>query len=202
MIRTLKKNVASFLAGTILFCGMGTSVHAAPNDLPEWTKQDYYEEYTKIVRDAVNKTGRDISLLPMNEFTEEDWLPPEEFRSLVTGLSNWAKNCEEVESSAKASATKSTTITVDGCDYSLSITGNFNTSFNSYTGRQNFSGINSFTSTMEGGAWEQTGYEYISLDAGRTYLVYISGEYTVAGVVFKNDLARVEFYCGADGDVR
>lgn len=192
---------ASVLAATILFCSMGVAVNAASNNLSETTKQEYYEKYTEIVADVASKTERDISLLPMNEFTEEDWLPPEEFRTLITGLANWTKNCYEVESSAKASATKSTTITVDGCDYSLSITGDFNTAFNSSTGRQYFSGLNSFTSSMQGGTWEQTGYEFISLDAGRTYLAYISGEYTVAGAVFKNDLARVEFYCGANGDV-
>lgn len=202
MICTLKKNIASFLAGTILFCSMGVAVHAAPNNLSESTKQDYYEKYTEIVADVADKTDRDISLLPMNEFTDEDWLPPEEFRSLITGLANWTKYCDEAESSAKASATKSSTITVDGCDYSLSITGDFNTAFNSSTGRQHFSGLNSFTSSMQGGTWEQTGYEYLSKDAGRTYAAYISGEYTVAGAVFENVLAYVEFYCDADGDVR
>lgn len=202
MIRTLKKNVASFLAGTILFCSMGTAVHAAPDNLSEATKQDYYEKYTQIVADVAEKTDRDISLLPMNEFTEEDWLPPEEFRSLITGLANWTKDCEEVEISAKASATKSSAITVDGCDYALAITGDFNTAFDSSTGRQYFSGLNSFTSSMQGGTWEQTGYEYLSLDAGRTYAAYISGEYTVAGAVFENVLAYVEFYCDANGYIR
>lgn len=202
MIRTLKKNIASFLAGTILFCSMGVSVNAAPSNLSETTKQDYYKKYTEIVADVANKTDRDISLLPMNEFKEEDWLPPEEFRSLITALANWVKDCEEVESSAKASATKSSKITIDGCDYALSITGDFNTAFNSYTGRHYFSGLNSFTSSMQGGTWEQTGYEYLSKDAGRTYAAYISGEYSVAGAVFENVLAYVEFYCGANGDVR
>lgn len=202
MIRTLKKNMASVLAVTILFCSMGVAVNAAPNNFSETAKQDYYEKYTEIVADVASKTERDISLLPMDEFTEEDWLPPEEFRSLITALANWVKDCNELDSSSKASATKSSKITIDGRDYSLSITGDFNTAFRSYTERYHFSGLNSFTSSMQGGTWEQTGYEYLRIDAGRTYAAYISGEYTVAGAVFENVLAYVEFYCGANGDVR
>ena len=51
------------------------------------------------------------------------------------------------------------------------------------------------------GTWTQTGYESQSLDSARTYAITVSGKLTVAGAVFSNKTAYVEFYCGATGIV-
>lgn len=59
------------------------------------------------------------------------------------------------------------------------------------------------TSKLSGhtGTWTRTGYEAEGADAARTYVVTVSGKLTIAGAVFNNKLAKVEFYCSATGVV-
>lgn len=199
MIGKAKRAITSFLVGAMLLGCMGVSAKASPQELSETTKEEYYAEYTEIAAEIADKTDRDISVLPMYQFTEEDWVTPEEFRSLLTAFADWRIVCTEAQSRSKASATKLSALTLDDREYTVAITGDFDTTNSS--NRLYFSGIRSITSGMQGAIWEQTGYECRCIDASRTYAVYVSGQFTVAGAVFENVLAYTEFYCSAAGDV-
>lgn len=202
MIVPLKKLTVSLLSGMMLVICMDVPAYAAPQGLDEVTKQEYYAKYTEIAAEVASETERDISVLPREEWKEENWLPPEEFRSLITAMATWRIDCTEVKVSCASCATKSSTMAVNGRNYTVSIQGDFKTPLNDTTNRVNFGKINSIASAMTGGTWKQTGYEFLIGDAGRTCMVYVSGELTVSGVAFKNVLAYTEFYCGAAGDVR
>ena len=185
---------------------LSVSAFAAEPGLDPETKQEYYAEYVKIAEEVGKETKLDISVLPINEFTEEDWRTPEEFRTIITAIANWRIECQSaggIQPYSSTSATKSATITANGLHYTISITGNFRTNLNTSTNRQHFSGINSLTSKLSGstGSWKQTGYEANPLDAARTYGITVSGELTVVGAKFSNMLAYVEFYCSSTGAV-
>lgn len=201
-----KQLLSSFLAGIMLFCSVGVTAYAAPVDIDEATKQKYYAEYVEIADEVAKETELDISVLPMNEFTDEDWLTPEEFRSLITTIANWRIVFTEqsgIQPFSSASATKTATVSASGQNYTIAVNGSFETTLNTSTGRQHFAGINSITSSMQSGygTWTQTGYESQSLDSARTYAITVSGKLTVAGAVFSNKTAYVEFYCSATGVV-
>lgn len=201
------KKLLSVIMACVMMAGcLSVSAFAAELGLDNETKQEYYAEYIKIAEEVAKETELDISVLPMSEFTEEDWRTPEEFRTIITAFANWKIDCVDVggiQIYSSASATKSATITADGRNYTISITGDFETALNTSTGRQHFNGINSITSKISGstGSWKQTGYESKSLDAARTYGITVSGELTVAGAKFRNKLAYVEFYCSSTGVV-
>lgn len=185
---------------------LGMSVSAAKTPLDDATKEAYYAQYVEIAAEVAKEADRDISVLPMEEFTEEDWRTPEEFRSFITEVAYWNLTCtvrDPVQAVSAAGATKTVTITAEGHSCSLAITGSFETAYNEYTKRQQFSGINSITSKLLGstGTWTQTGYEAASLDAARTYAITVSGKLTIGGAVFPNKLAYAEFYCSAEGGV-
>jgi hypothetical protein len=205
MKKILKAALAYLMAISCLsVCGFASA--AAPLD--EATKQAYYAEYLEIAQEVALETELDISVLPFDEFQDEDWRTPEEFRNFITEVANWnlagTYTSEPAMTRSTASATKTTTVTADGHNYTLAITGNFETGLNTSTGRQHFSSINSITSKLAGytGTWKQTGYEAQPLDAARTFAITVSGELTIAGTVFANKLAYVEFYCSSTGVVK
>ena len=203
----MKKKIASiFLTSVVMMVSLGTCVlAAAPEKIDEKTKEAYYAEYMGIVKEVSEETGSDITLLPMREFAEDDWKTPEEFRDFITEIANWTIVCNETSAiQARAlTRTKTDTITADGKNFTISITGTFETMYNSAMDRQIFKSCNSVTSSLSSGtgSWRQTGYESDGMDAARTYKITVSGTLTVAGAVFNNKLATAFFYCTATGNV-
>lgn len=201
------KRLVTVIMSCIMVVGcFGMVASAEELGLDDATKQAYYEEYIQIAKEVGKEAEVDISVLPMSEFTEEDWRTPEEFRSIITTIANWNIVCTAengIQPYSTASATKTATVTAEGKNYTLSITGSFETALNTSTGRQHFSKINSITSKISGytGTWTQTGYEATAIDAARTYAVTVSGELSIAGAEFPNKLVYVEFYCSATGVV-
>lgn len=200
----MKRLLITIMACVMVVGCFGISASAVKVELDDTTKQAYYAEYIEIAKEVGKETDLDISVLPMSEFTEEDWRTPEEFRTIITAIANWRIDCTEgcgVQPYSTASAAKSATITADGHNYTVSITGSFETVLNTSTRRQHFKKINSITSELSGhtGTWKQIGYESQSLDAARTYGITVSGELTIAGAKFTNKLAYAEFYCSSTG---
>ena len=63
-------------------------VSPIPLNLTQEQKEDYHKQYFKIVEDLkAEYQFSDMVLVPLDEFLEEDWVEPEEFRNkLVTIL--------------------------------------------------------------------------------------------------------------------
>lgn len=100
------------------------------------------------------------------------------------------------------SKTKSASFKAGQTTQTLSITGTFETQYSDVHKRQMFAGIKSINSKVTSGigSWKQTGYEYQLIDGGRTYVIYVSGTYTIGGQSYSVTVS-VEFYCNADGSV-
>ena len=201
-----KKFVATIMTCVMLMLCFGLAVpaFAANPGLDAATKKAYYEQYVEIAKEVSKETELSISVLPMEEFAEEDWRTPDDFRKIITEIANWNLVCNEksdVQTYSRASATKSTTVSADSKTFTLSITGSFETQLHPVGQRQVFSRVNSITSSISGriGTWKQIGYESTVIDRGRTMAVTVSGQLTVAGVQFNNKLASVEFYCNENG---
>lgn len=208
--------VKRFLSLVLMFVmvfSLCISANAAGNgdtsdSLNEETKRAYYAEYVKIAKEVSQELDRDISVLPMDEFNDEDWRTPEDFRSFITEVALWRIVCKELEPndglSAQAVGTASTTkvanLTADGIPYELLVTGTFETGYNYTYNYAYITGVVSISSALKrgyGGTWTQTGYEFKRLDGFRTAAITVSGSLKVGGARFDNKLAYVEFYCGA-----
>lgn len=203
-----KKFTGIFMAAVMLVSCLSVFAFAAdePATLDQATKEAYYTQYVEIAAEVAKEMELDISVLPMEEFGEEDWRTPEEFRAFITEVAHWNLNCtdyEPIQTRSNVSATKSATVTADGKSFTLSITGNFDSGYLTASGRWHFLGVDSISSklSIDTCKWTQTGYDFASLDDSRTYVVYVSGTLTVGGAVFANRLARAIFYCNAEGEV-
>jgi hypothetical protein len=100
------------------------------------------------------------------------------------------------------SKTQSAVFEAGQTTHTLTITGTFETRYSNVHRTSIFSGIKSITSRVASGvgSWKQTGYEYELIDGGRTYVIYVSGTYTISGQSYPVTVS-IEFYCNADGSV-
>ena len=184
-----------------MMIGFGNSAFAVSHEnlLNDDTKRVYYAQYVKIVKEVSQQSGIDIIVNPVQEFAEEDWKTPEDFRDLITEIAEWDIRCD----ASNVSKTKTAKVDADGKSFEIAVTGTFTTQYNSTTQRQHFQSVDTITSKISSGSasWTQTGYEGQSLDAARTVAIYVSGTLKVAQATFRNKLAYVEFYCSDKGKV-
>lgn len=149
-----------------------------------------------------------LSLLPIDEFNDEDWRTPENFRSFITEVALWRIVCKgrKVDNGTSTHAvgttftTKVANLTADDTPYELLVTGIFETGYNfiyHFAFIANAGSISSELKNGHGGTWTQTGYKYKCFGGFRTAAITVSGILKVGGARFDNKLAYVEFYCGA-----
>lgn len=178
-------------------------------------KESYYEEYTKIVEQAMDlKSGIGISVPPMQEFKESDWVDPMEYKGNVdemveSHLATEAKLIAKRESeiySAKTDrygkTTKNAFIYVPDVLKELEITAHFDTQYSSSEKRQLFEGMTSISSDIKSstGEWNQTSYEAKIVDGGQRYVIEIEGTFTLNGLSFEKAFA-IEFTCDEFGQI-
>lgn len=200
------RRITALVTTVVLCLGLSLPAYAVTPDLDEATKAIYYAEYLKIAQEVNQEMDACISVNPMDELSDEDWMEPEEFRAFIEAVAGWTIICTEPGPNPRStsSATKSSSISIEGSTYTISITGSFTTQYNQYQDRQFFASCSSITSSYSGGgngSWTQTGYEAIQIDGGRTYYVDVSGTFKLAAVTFKNKIARAEFYCSSVGKI-
>lgn len=202
-MKTYLNRVLSIVVVAAMCLSLSISVCASPSELNEDLKSQYYAEYLKIAAEVSKEADQDISVIPIDQFKDEDWLSPEEFRNMLEAIAGWKIVCNETGPETRSvSKTKTASITADNRTYKISVSGSFITKYVEEYHAQRFKGIESLTSKASGdGTWTQTGYEHNLVELGRTYQITVSGTFKVAGAVFRNKLVYVEFYCDAQGGV-
>ena len=81
MFKIAKKLTVIMLSASIIFSCSGIIAHA---EGIKDKKQEYYQEYKRIIREANEKIGsKDFDLLPIDEINEDDMLTPKEFQKAV-----------------------------------------------------------------------------------------------------------------------
>lgn len=199
--------VSSLLVLTLAFAVSG-GASANTSELTQKQKEAYHKQYVEIVKEVNAKyPNANLEVVPLNVFSEEDWVEPEIFRELAIARANATVTHTEsvpVEEPSfgvqSVSATKSVTINANGAAVTIYITGSFETEYDPYSDRQLFAGINSITSRSSKGTWKQTGYEPWLIDGGRTYEITVGGKLTLNGITSAHNVT-VEFYCNANGRV-
>lgn len=225
-----KKWMSVFLSCIMVIgsLGMYTTAWGAEKPLDDATKAAYYAEYQKIVAEVAAETESDISLLPIEEFAEEDWKEPEEYRKFITAIANWnldfdaegisateyegemAQEVIDIHNVANQNPADFTPLVVEKQvnvkeqvhSSPISVTGSFLTQYNDFTGRQEFSGLQEISSRAVDfrEKWTQTGYEYQFIDCGRTCVVTLFGDLEFGGAIFPKT-QKVEFYCSSTGGI-
>ena len=93
--------------------------NATANGLDDETKADYYAEYIKIAQEVNQTLGSQISVNPIEEISDDDWMTPEEFREFIIAIETWNVVCDESRPNERStsSKTKTDTISVSGKTY-------------------------------------------------------------------------------------
>lgn len=175
--------------------------------LTQEQKKAYYKQYVKIIEEVVAEhEGTNMWVAPFDEFTEEDWVEPEEFRQKAIARANLRFENFQLSNSSGPVAlgavtkTKETQIHAEGVTVGLYVTGSFKTEYNHTAKRQFFKTINSVTSRTSKGTWKQTGYTPRLIDGGRTFEISIGGELKLDGI-YSTHRASLEFRCSPQGGV-
>ncbi|MCI1696035.1 hypothetical protein [Aneurinibacillus aneurinilyticus] len=175
--------------------------------LTQEQKKAYYKQYVKIIEEVVAEhEGTNMWVAPFDEFTEEDWVEPEEFRQKAIARANLRFENFQLSNSSGPVAlgavtkTKETQIHAEGVTVGLYVTGSFKTEYNHTAKRQFFKTINSVTSRTSKGTWKQTGYTPRLIDGGRTFEISIGGELKLDGI-YSTHRASLEFHCDAYGGI-
>ena len=59
-------------------------VSVTPLELTQEQKEDYYKQYVEIVEEVMREyPDTTMEVVPFDEFKEEDWVEPEEFRQIA-----------------------------------------------------------------------------------------------------------------------
>lgn len=202
------KKAIGFIAvfAAILVIGTGGKASAASLELTQQQKEDYYKQYVELAAEVdATYPGANITVNSMDEFKEEDWKSPEEFKQYLITRATLTITFNDNDNGGiapRSVATKTKKASLNGVARDISVTGSFNTQLNSSSGAQQFAGIRSITSKLASGSgtWSQTGYDYSLIDGGRTYSMDIGGKLNLAGVTTSHR-AHVEFHCNSNGSI-
>lgn len=197
-----KKVTVSLLGCTLMFNLWGTTALAATS-ITSNQKENYYKQYVEIASEVSLLTGQEVGVLPIENFTENDWVSLDEFRENAVNLANCKVDTLISTPSVRGgSATKDKTINVSGVTDTVSVTGSFETDYYSSFNRQMFKSVNSITSDVasSNATWSQIDYDATKQDSGRTYKIVVSGKYTRSGL-YTNLFVTVYFYCDSVGAI-
>ena len=172
-------------------------------------KSVYYEEYKKIVEEVSSDTDAELTLLPAEDFADEDWRTPDEFEKIVRAFAtaeiavNKNDDITDLASETRyaVAASKNVSFIVENnADVTIKIKADFSTQY--HAGRQYVSSVSNISSSkaIDTGTWQQVGSDYLLLDAGRTAQISVSGNLSYGGVS-QEKIITVEFYCSAAGGV-
>ncbi|MDX8366305.1 hypothetical protein [Cytobacillus sp. IB215665] len=75
------------LAVLILFAPVEVA-SAASLELTKEQKEKYYKQYVEIVEEVVADYCVEMGVVPYEEFAEEHWVKPQEFRKLAISMAN------------------------------------------------------------------------------------------------------------------
>lgn len=207
----MKRKIAVLLSVLMVMSCIAGPALAVETGLDEATKQEYYNEYVEIAKEISEETGVKISVHPISDFTEEDWLAPEDYRQLITEVAT----CElrpsgnpvkldnvPTPESLGVSATYEEEFEAGGSSHTIAITGVFTTYYDTFHNRQLFEGYQSITSKLVTGfgSWKQRDYEVSLTDSRRVYTFIVSGTFTLASTDV-DKIFTVGFYCEPDGAV-
>ncbi len=180
-------------------------VPPTPLDLTQEQKEKYYKEYISLVEKVNAEYNEDFIIEPISKFLEEYWVEVKDFEkilkervdaSFIVSKNNEAYPPTIVPKSVELHTSSNVAI--------ISFKGSFETQLNSNTpdGRQLFSAMNSISSQIENGSgnWIQTGYDYSTVEGGRTFLITVGGKYSQNGVT-SSHIIEVEFHCNKNGGI-
>ncbi|WP_052129897.1 hypothetical protein [Ureibacillus sinduriensis] len=184
--------------------------------LTERQKQQYYKEYVRIVDKAMEqKVGIGLSVPPIEEFKESDWIPPEAYEKMIQEHVDEFLATERKKIAAMSSDLKPAVTTMEGQTKKavylyfpdilkrVEVTANFDTQYSKKLDRQLFVAADNVSSKLVSspGTWEQTSYEVFLGNDGQQYTIRIEGIFTLNNLSFDKAFT-IQYICDEFGNIR
>ncbi|PIJ98632.1 hypothetical protein [Lysinibacillus sphaericus] len=187
-----------------------------PPALTDEVKKQYYEQYLKIIEEAMAlKSGLIISVSPIEKFEADHWITPEEFEkdvysSIEQHLITERKmnemmliNPEPVITDNDGSTTKKTYLYFPDLIRTIEVTGEFETQYSASYNRQILSSVQNISTKLiknQNGDWKQTSFKTDLIDGGRTISIQIEGIFELNNTQFEKRFT-IEFSCDEYGKI-
>lgn len=183
--------------------------------LTEGQKQQYYKEYVRIVDKAMEqKVGIGLSVPPIEEFKESDWISPEAYEKMIQEHVDEFLATERKKIAAISSDLKPAVTTMEGETTKavylyfpdilkkVDVTANFNTQYSKELDRQLFVDADNVSTQLvsSSGTWEQTSYEVFLENDGQQYTIRIEGIFTLNNQSFDKAFT-IKFNCDEFGNI-
>ncbi|WP_341300854.1 hypothetical protein MHB44_21720 [Lysinibacillus sp. FSL H8-0500] len=192
-------------------------VRAPLPPLTDEVKKQYYQEYVKIIDEVMAaKPGMNISVVPIEQFEDDFWVTPEDFRK---DIQSWvdhhlATEREKIDEMLRGNpapvitnenghVTKKTYMYFSDILIAIEVTGNFKTAYHASRNRQIFSSVQDISTKLTEitrGAWKQTSSKATLLDGGRTIEIQIEGIFEYNTIRYEKRFT-IEFYCDENGEI-
>ena len=209
------------LSASIIFSCSGIIAHA---EGIKDKKQEYYQEYKRIIREANEKIGsKDFDLLPIDEINEDDMLTPKEFQKAVNAAiqldtqkpvidDNGGEYSNESNDNMSARASGETVTesqnkkvsVADNHSVIMKCTATFVTRYNASKKRRFITQIKSAKVTVSGYGFSWKKSSTITkrvIDGGRTGEILCLGVIKNPSGFTKQVSLSFEFYCNTGGGI-
>ena len=186
MFKIAKKLTVIMLSASMIFSCSGIIAHA---EGIKDKKQEYYQEYKRIIREANEKIGsKDFDLLPIDEINEDDMLTPKEFQKAVNAANESNDNMSARASGETVTESQNKKVSVaDNHSVTMKCTATFVTRYNASKKRRFITQIKSAKVTVSGYGFSWKKSPTITkrvIDGGRT-----------------GEILSFEFYCNTGGGI-
>lgn len=169
-------------------------------------KKILHKKYNEILNEEKSKRTWGESLVnievtPIDAFLEEDWVSLDLFRIRVIEAIE-ADFIKEDTNTRAASASHTNTVVYGQKKISLTISANFNTTYDSVNKRQIFTSYTKLkvSPNTTSATWSKTGYDNVIMEGGRTYNFNLTGKLAYNGT--SKTYTLVEYFsCNAQGGV-
>lgn len=183
--------------------------------ITEDQKQQYYGQYIKIVEQAMEqKVGLSISVPPIEEFKESDWIVSEEYEKMIQNIIDMhlttereniaamSSNLDPAVTTMNGETTKSTYIYFPDILREIEVTTKFDTQYSTEFDRQLFVGLDNVSTKLKSspGTWEQTSYQASLVDGGKKYSIRIEGIFKLNDLSFEK-VFTINFKCDEFGNI-
>ena len=221
MFKIAKKLTVIMLSASIIFSCSGIIAHA---ERVKDKKQQYYQKYEKIIKEANEKIGsKDFELLPIDEINEDDMLTPKEFQKAVNAAiqldtqkpvidDNGGEYSNESNDNMTARASGETVTesqnkkvsVADNHSVIMKCTATFVTRYNASKKRRFITQIKSAKVTVSGYGFSWKKSPTITkrvIDGGRTGEILCLGVIKNPSGFTKQVSLSFEFYCNTGGGI-
>lgn len=158
-------------------------------------KEEYYNEYKKIVDNAKDKYQAKIELKPIEQIDEDKLLTPKELENVLNDIGSGETKVKQTRENGIRPE-----IRVNSKNYEINVIADFDTQLSDGNYKRQFlDNVRNINSNGTG--WEQTDSSYNIYDGYRAVDVIVVGNLTIGNIKWYDKKVKITYDCNSYGEV-